>query len=518
MNRSRKIVLFLREYWPQIGVSLLFFWLWYLCFPFLPGPDPYGAPVNQWGIGVYILMRIIYNPLEYIMSSDFGAQISDLCYSYMDPQLVENGSRTFVYHLGACIATLLHSFIAYYSLLSIINALRAKYGHIVGFVICILLMIITCGFLFFVKNTDLFFCSTSLLVISICLKHYIEQKRYGTTIFVLLLLLISIAVGYRKNSIILLPLFIWMILALYHRTCQMKPLRFYTSGLILSIIAALPLSTSLLMPVLHMEDTYGEEVFMSSDYACMRLLKDKTIDLDNINGIKEGRYVLFMQNYERFGTCNNMKEKWINEIYDSPLIFFEARTINYAQFLSLGCLPSFVVRFLREKHKDIYFPDSDDFCTIVDFINNPRQRFEGYKHIHHISEFGNYKALFKRSLFNYDLFFNWEVYAVIIIIEYILSFICMIILIVRLLYYKCLTHLQKWILWCALLEFGHLTSFLIFTPTPDFRYHFFSIVMGFLVLGLFIINTHDPKGQLSACPLCIKDLRDLQRKYTSIFS
>ena len=494
MNQNRKTILFIRKYWPQIGVSILLFWLWYLCFPFLPGPDPYGAPVNQWGIGVYILMRIIYNPLEYVMSSNWGAQISDFCYSYMDPQLVENGSRTFVYHLGACIATLLHSFIVYYSLLSIIGVIRAKYDHTTGFVICLLLMIITCGFLFFVKNSDLFFCSTSLLVISICLKHYINQKQYGTTTFVFLLALITIAAGYRKNSIILLPLFTWMILSLYHRTFQMKPFRSCTLGLILSIIVALPLSTSLLIPVLHLEDTHGEEVFMSSDYACMRLLEHKTIDLDSINSIKEGRYVLFMQNYERFGTCNNMKEKWIDEIYNSPLVFIEARAINYAQFLSLGCLPSFVVRFLREKHPDIYFPDSNDFCTIVDFINNPRQRFEGFKHIHHISEFGNYKALFKRSLFNYDLFFNWSVYAVTIIIVYILSFICMIIVMVRLLCYKGQTHLQKWILWCALLEFGHLSSFLIFTPTPDYRYHFFSIVMGFLVLGLFFINTHDSEG------------------------
>jgi hypothetical protein len=243
------------------------------------------------------------------------------------------------------------------------------------------------------------------------------------------------------------------------------------------------------MPILHINDAYGEEVFMSSDYACMRMLKGKSIDLNNINGIKQDDKYLFMQHYERFGTCNDMKGKWIKEIKQSPLIFIEARTINYLQFISLGCLPTCIIHFINARHPDIYLPNSNDFCTIVDLINNPKQRFELSNHnIHPLSDFGNIRALFKRSLFNYDLYFKWSYHVAIILIAYSISLIFFIYILFLLIKHTPLSFLHKWILFLGELEFGYLLSFLVFTPTPDFRYHFFSITMSFLIISLFICD------------------------------
>ncbi len=477
----------LSKYLFHIGVTVLFLWIWYLCFPFLPGPDPYGASTNQWGISVFFLFSSIYAPLEWMMQSDIGSRLSDLCYSIMDPQLIVNGSRTFVYHLGACIVTLFHSFLFYYSILSIINTIQSSYRNNKLSIIFIILLLPVVSFLIFVKNTDLFFCSCSLFIISLAFKYYTNKKLFNTSTFILLLIFLSFTIGFRRNAVILMPIFIYMFLKLYNKTKSIQPRKSYALSILISVFLALPFSSPLLMPIFNISNSHGEEVFMSSDYACMRLLEKKNINLDSINGFKQDDKYLFMQYYERFGFSENMKKVWLNEIKNTPSLFFKVRVINYIQFLSLGCLPDFVIDHLHANYPYVYFPNSNDFCTIVDFINNPRQRFEGSKHIHPLSDFGNQLALFKRSLFNYDLYYNWSIIATTIQIFYILSLICMSYHITfYLIKRRKITSMQKWILWCGLLEIGHLMSFLVFTPTPDFRYHFFSITMAFFVISLSI--------------------------------
>lgn len=484
MKRNKCVHNHFSRYYPYYIISILFFWIWYLCFPFLPGPDPYGSPTNQWGIGVYLLMQTIYIPLEFIMQSKVGEILSSFSYSLMDSQLIIHGTRTFVYHLGACIVTLIHTSLLFYCLVLMTNPTKTKEGTFISLFVCIVLFILTSGFLFFVKNTDLLFCSTTLLLITFVTKKQLKGDIIGNRELFLLLIITMISVSYRKNSVIILPILICMYLRLYKSGHRLKTAKCILVSFVISIILAIPFSTSLLTSILQIEDSHGEEVFMSSDYACMRILKGETIDLDNLSGIKQDNMYLFMQNYERFGTCNDMKQKWISEIKESPKVFIIVKCINYIQFLTLGCIPNNISSILKKHYPHVYFPDAKDFCTMVDFINNPRQRFEGGKHIHQLSDFGKYSYFFKRSLLNYDLYINWSYLSIIIILLYGISFICFVYnMIIKFKNHK-LQATKQLAIWFGLLEISYLLSFIFFTPTPDFRYHLFSILMAYLTIGM----------------------------------
>ena len=497
MRQNKCIRNHISKYYPYYIISLLFLWIWYLCFPFLPGPDPYGSSTNQWGIGAYILMHSIYKPLEYIMQSRVGEILSDLCYSSMDYDLIKNGTRTFVYHLGACIATLIHTLLLYYCLLMMVNPTKTKCKYNFSILVCIILFVLTAGFLLYVKNTDLLFCSTTLLLITIVTRKYVMGDKVGNWTFFLLLIISMISVSYRKNSIVILPILIWAFLKTYKHGQNIKTLHRSFFTIAISLIIAVPFSTSLLIPILQIEDSHGEEVFMSSDYACMRLLKGKNIELNDLAGIKQDSMFLFMQNYERFGTCNDMREKWIKEIKDSPKVFFIVRSINYLQFMTLGCIPDYIKTILETHYPHVYFPNEKDFCTMVDFINNPKQRFEGDKHIHHLCEFGNYSFLFKRSLFNYDLYFNWLYLSRIIVLLYFFSFLCFIYNLIIRFKYSRIEKTKQLAIWFGLLEFSYLLSFAIFTPTPDYRYHLFSLLMAYLSIGVTFSKELEPPNYSS---------------------
>lgn len=498
MKRNKCIRNHISIYYPYYIITLLFLWIWYLCFPFLPGPDPYGSATNQWGIGAYILFHSIYKPLEYIMQSKEGEFLSDFCYSLMDTDLIKNGTRTFVYHLGAGIVTLFHSFLLYYCILLMVNPLKTKGKNSASILVCIFLFILTVGFLMFVKNIDLLFCSTSLLSITIVTRKFVLGKKIRTGTFILLLIISTISVSYRKNSILILPILIWMYLKIYHYGHNLKTIHYSFVSIAISLIIAIPISTSLLIPILHIEDSHGEEVFMSSDYACMRMLKGKNIELDNLAGIKQDSVFLFMQNYERFGTCNDMREKWIKEIKDSPKVFFYVRGINYLQFLTLGCMPEYVINILKTHYPHVYFPNEKDFCTMVDFINNPKQRFEGDKHIHQLSEFGDNFILLKRSLLNYDLYINWLYLSRILLVVYIISILCFIYNLYFRFNNSSIKTTNQLAIWFGLLEFSYLLSFAVFTPTPDYRYHLFSLLMAYLSIGMTFCKDLETKNKTSS--------------------
>lgn len=199
-----------------------------------------------------------------------------------------------------------------------------------------------------------------------------------------------------------------------------------------------------------------------------------------------------MQHYIGYGNDENMKEKWLAEIKDSPSTFLSARSINYVQFLTLGCLPDFIRLRLQEKHPNVYFPGRFDFIEINKRFNFPHDYWENKKdkHPHSIREFKGWGGILECGLFNNHMYFRWASIADILAVLYCVTLVCL----VRLFYFRVrrhsLTICQRLAMWCGVLEFCYLLSFLPFTPTPDFRYHFFSIVTGFLMLGFYANSTN----------------------------
>ena len=103
--------------------------------------------------------------------------------------------------------------------------------------------------------------------------------------------------------------------------------------------------------------------------------------------------------------------------------------------------------------------------------------------IHSISEFRGWRGMLECGLFKNAIFFRWSTLAAVLCFLYCVTFGCLLWLLFQKLRRKPLNRPYQLALWCGLLEFGYLSSFLLFTPTPDYRYHFFCIFTGFLMVG-----------------------------------
>lgn len=460
-------------------VTLLFLWVWYLCFPCQLGFDGYSKPVDQWGVGIYLMMQVANLPLTLMEWSLHGRQLSLT-------------ARHFIY-FGGCMATLAHALLLWYSLVSMVSTVCRHLHRPWLFVAAVVTMILTANCLLFTKVTDLFFCAMVAWLLSRIVKKHIAGGTFTLRELCLMVVVSAITVSYRKNAVIIMPLLVWICLSLYQPALRWRPIKRFVISCVIAVAAAFPLSSSMLVPVLNLTERYGEEVYYSSDYAMMCMLKGKQIELEQIEGTKhdDNRY-LFMQFYRRFGQNKNMKEQWMAEIKDSPSTFLKVRSINFLQFMTIGCLPDFIRKPLQEHYPDIYFPGSDDFIEIVRSFNFPHDYNKGLK-IHRISEYRGWGGLMEKGLFQNRLFFRWSVLASMLFVLYCVTLGCLIWLLSLRLRRKPLSITQRLALWCGLLEFGYLSSFLVFTPTPDYRYHFFSILTGFLMIGFCTLTNDCPE-------------------------
>ena len=456
-------------------VTLLFLWVWFLCFPCLLGVDYYGIRKDQWGVGCYLLMQVANLPLTL---TEWSLDFRQIPLTY----------KHFVY-FGGCMATLAHAALLWYSLVSMVSAVCRHVHRPWPFVAAVAGIILTVSFLSFSKTTDLFFCATTAWVLSRVVKKYITGETFTLREVCMMIVFTAVAVSYRRNAVVIMPLLVWICLSLYTPALNWRPLKRLIVSCVVAVVAAFPLSSSLLVPVLDLGEMHGEEVFLSSDYALMRMLKGKPIELSEIDGIwhedgKDSRR-LFMQFYRRSGQSKDIKALWMAEIKDSPSTFLKVRGINFLQFLTIGCLPDFIREPLQEHYPDIYFPGAQDFRTITMGYNNFPCDYEEVKGtlIHTVKEFRGWNGLLECGLFKNNIFFRWSVLAGFLFVLYCVTLGCLIWLLSLRLRRKKLSVTQQLALWCGLLEFCYLSSFLVFTPTPDYRYHFFSILTGFLMIG-----------------------------------
>ena len=454
-------------------ITLLFLWVWYLCFPCLLGVDFYGIRQDQWGVGVYLLMQVANLPLT-LMEWSLGFRQVPLSHKH------------FVY-FGGCMATLAHAALLWYSLIKMSSTVCRYLRHSWLFAAAVSGMILMAGFLMFAKTTDLFFCATVAWVLSRIVERYVAGKTITLLELCILIIVSAVAVSYRRNGVLIMPLLMWICLSLYIPAKRWRPLKRFVISCVIAVVAAIPLSSSVLVPVLGLTEAHGEEVYLSSDYAQMRMLKGKQIKLNKLDGIwhedgKRGGRV-FMQFYRRYGQSKDMRTLWMAEIKDSPSTFLKVRGINFLQFLTIGCLPDFIREPLQESYPHVYFPGAGDYREIIWGYNNFPHDYNKDKEVHRIGEFHGWGGLLECGLFKNDILFRWPLLAVLLCILYCITFGCLIWLLFLRMRGRPLSIPQRLALWCGLLEFGYLSSFLLFTPTPDYRYHFFCIFTGFLMVG-----------------------------------
>ena len=366
-------------------ITLLFLWVWYLCFPCQMCRDFYGNRMDQWGVGPYLLIQIANLPLTLTEWSitDRQSPITSKCFIYF----------------GGCMATLAHAALLWYSLVSMTSTVCRHLRHPWFFVIAVAGMILTGSFLLFSKTIDLFFCATAAWVLSKIVKKDVIGGTFTLRELCMLIIVSAVAVSYRKNALIIMPLLVWMCLSLYHPARLWRPLKRLIVCCIVAVVAAFPLSSSVLVPVLDLQEMHGEEVFQSSDYALMCMLKGKPIELQQIEGTMhdDGRY-LFMQHYANFGQGDNIRKQWIAEIKDSPSTFLKVRSINFLQFMTIGCMPDFINEALQKRYPEVYFPGTRDYREMVYGFNFPiNYNYAKEIKTHSISEFKGWGGILEFS-------------------------------------------------------------------------------------------------------------------------
>jgi hypothetical protein len=132
-------------------------------------------------------------------------------------------------------------------------------------------------------------------------------------------------------------------------------------------------------------------------------------------------------------------------------------------------MPDFVNIPLQKRYPQVYFPGKRDYIEYINGYNFPfdynRQYNERLK-IHSISEFRGWRGMLECGLFKNAIFFRWSTLAAVLCFLYCVTFGCLLWLLFQKLRRKPLNRPYQLALWCGLLEFGYLSSFLVFTPTP----------------------------------------------------
>lgn len=341
----------------------------------------------------------------------------------------------------------------YFGLFSILKLLKQNnYSYKCTLFLLTFILLSSAKTSLYQQMTDYVVLTGVVWSVYIIMYYYISNERISFKSFLCYMILISLIVGLRKNSVLLFPLLIFPIIYSFHFFRRLSLLSNILITLIISFIAYLPFHTKPLETVMGLEDLHQERVFMASDILCMRMIqgKENVIEYEELT-YNEKQAGWFGQRYGVHGDHEKIRNDWVNEIKESPSSFFFCRVINYAQLLTGDVLPKSFAKNLEKKYgirvRTIYDHDGNIFIRLA--------------------------------------------IAIVPLLLFISSCIILTMTIINFLKGKtCLSRNMNcyfyMVILTALLSIVHLLSFLPFVPTPDFRYKYISIIMSTLTIGFWI--------------------------------